>query len=375
MADMHIQQVVLREIQLPLIAPFITSFESFTHRRIILVQVFDDHGMTGWGECVATEEPLYNHEFIDGAWLLLRDYLIPQLFNMDMESPAAIADKFAPIRGNRMARAAIEAACWDLYAKREQKPLWQILGGTRTEIDCGVSIGIQPSLSEMVEKIERELADGYRRIKLKIKPGLDIQIAGTARERFPDTPIMLDANSAYTLADKGVLKELDRFDLMMIEQPLADDDLIDHATLQKQIKTPICLDESIHSVEFARQAHEIDACKIINIKLGRVGGHTEARRIHDYCLGKSIPVWCGGMLETGIGRAHNIALSTLQGFCLPGDVSASKRYWKQDIIEPEVTIDQNGRIKAQVGIGIGYEVNLKLIDKLTLRKEVVKAQF
>jgi O-succinylbenzoate synthase len=224
----------------------------------------------------------------------------------------------------------------------------------------------------MVEKIERELADGYRRIKLKIKPGLDIQIAETARERFPDTPIMLDANSAYTLADMQILKDLDRFDLMMIEQPLADDDLIDHAALQKQIKTPVCLDESIPSVEFARQAHEIDACKIINIKLGRVGGHTEASRIHRYCLEKSIPVWCGGMLETGIGRAHNIALSTLPGFSLPGDVSASKRYWKQDIIEPEVTVDKNGRIKAPAGPGIGYEVNQSLIDKLTLRRELVK---
>ena len=369
---MRIQQVELREIQLPLIAPFITSFESFTHRRIILVRAFDNQGITGWGECVATEEPLYNHEFIDGAWLLLRDYLIPKLLDWEMDSPKEIADKFAPIRGNRMARGAIEAACWDLYAKRQQKPLWRILGGTRTEIDCGVSIGIQPSLSEMVEKIERELADGYRRIKLKIKPGLDIQIAETARKRFPDTSIMLDANSAYSLADTPMLKELDRFDLMMIEQPLADEDLIDHASLQKQIKTAICLDESISSAEFARQAHEIGACKIINIKLGRVGGHIEARRIHDYCLENSIPAWCGGMLETGIGRAHNVALSTLPGFCLPGDVSASKRYWKQDIIEPEVTVDKNGRIQPPNNPGIGYEVNLELIDRITLRKQTVK---
>ena len=367
---MRIQRVELREIQLPLIAPFITSFESFTHRRIILVQVFDYDGTTGWGECVATEEPLYNHEFIDGAWMLLRDYLIPKLFNWDMDSPALIADKFAPIRGNRMARAAIEAACWDLYAKQQQKPLWKVLGGIRTKIDCGVSIGIQPSLPEMVEKIERELADGYQRIKLKIKPGLDIQVAETARNRFPDTPIMLDANSAYTLADTQMLKELDKFNLMMIEQPLADDDLIDHATLQRQIATPICMDESIASVEFARQAHEIGACKIINIKLGRVGGHTEATRIHDYCLANAIPVWCGGMLETGIGRAHNVALSTLPGFCLPGDVSASKRYWKQDIIEPEVIVDASGQINAPAGPGIGYEVNLEFVESLTLRKEL-----
>ena len=313
-----------------LIAPFVTSFERFTHRRIILVQAFDSDGQCGWGECVATEEPLYNHEFIDGAWILLRDYLVPKLLNKEIESPAEIAEIFKPVRGNRMARAAIETACWDLYAKSLARPLWQVLGGIRSEIECGVSIGIQPSLGAMVEKIAQELKDGYRRIKLKIKPGLDYQIAETARRHFPDTPIMLDANSAYTLADTDLIKSLDGFNLMMIEQPLADDDLIDHSKLQKQIKTPICLDESIVSRDFARQAVEIGACRIINIKLGRIGGHTEAKQIHDFCLEKSVPVWCGGMLESGIGRAHNIALSTLEGFNLPGDVSASKRYWKQE---------------------------------------------
>jgi len=369
---MNLERVELCEIQMPLVAPFVTSFERFTHRRIILVQVFDSSGATGWGECVATEEPLYNHEFIDGAWLLLKEYLIPKLLGKGIDTPSDIAEIFKLTRGNRMARAAIESACWDLHAKMAGRPLWQMLGGTRSEIECGVSIGIQPSLSALLDKITTDLQDGYTRIKLKIQPGQDFEIAEIARRHFPDIPLMLDANSAYTLADVELLKRLDQFNLMMIEQPLADFDLIDHSILQKQIKTPICLDESIDSVELARQAIDIGACRIINVKLGRAGGYTEAIRIHDHCVERSIPVWCGGMLETGIGRAHNIALSTLKGFCLPGDVSASKRYWAEDIISPAVEVDQNGMIRVPTSPGIGYEVKLDLIEKLTLRKETVK---
>jgi O-succinylbenzoate synthase len=304
----------------------------------------------------------------------MRDVLVPRIIGKEIESAAALSAIFAPIRGHRMAKAGIEAACWDLEARRAGKPLWKLIGGTRTEIECGVSIGIQSSEGELIKKIEQELAAGYRRIKLKVKPGIENQVASAARRLFPGARLMVDANSAYSLDDLDTLRRLDEFDLMMIEQPLADDDLIDHAELQKQLKTPICLDESVVSAETARKAVQIGACKVINIKLGRVGGHVEARRIADHCQQRNVPVWCGGMLESGIGRAHNVALSTLEGFSLPGDVSASRRYWAQDIIEPEVEVTPQGTIRVPDGPGLGYEVNAKLIEGLTARYEVIQAK-
>ena len=262
-----------------------------------------------------------------------------------------------PVRGNRMAKAAIETACWDLEARRMALPLWEHLGGVQKEIPCGVSIGIQDTPEALLGKIEKELAAGYQRIKIKIKPGWDLKIVEQVRQRFPEIRLMGDANSAYTLADAPLFRELDQFNLMMIEQPLAHDDIFDHAALQRQIKTPICLDESIHSSEDARHAIGLDSCRIVNVKLGRVGGHTEARRVERVCRESNIPVWCGGMLESGIGRAHNIAMATLSGFTLPGDVSASARYWEEDIIDPAVAVTANGTISAPEQAGIGYEVN------------------
>lgn len=370
---MRIRCVELRELRMSLRAPFETSFGRTSERRIVLVRVFDGEGGEGWGECTAPEEPFYNHEFVDAAWLVMRDFLIPMLLRRELEAASDVPGLFRPVRGHGMAKAALEAACWDLQARREGKPLWQILGGTRLEIECGVSIGIQPSLVDLVRKVEQELAAGYRRIKVKIKPGMEREIIGAVRAAFPEVPLMADANAAYTLEDADVLRSLDEFDLMMLEQPLAYDDLLDHAELQRQMRTPICLDESIASAEHARKALAIGACRVINIKLGRVGGYVEARRIHDFCWARGVPVWCGGMLESGIGRAHNIALSTLEGFSLPGDVSASRRYWEQDIIEPEVEVTPHGTIRVPMGAGIGFSVNERLIERMTVRREVIAA--
>ncbi len=368
---MRIRRVELREIRMRLHAPFETSFGRTDWRRIVLVRVWDEEGAQGWGECTAPEEPFYNHEFVDAAWLVMKDFLIPMLGGREFQSPEQVASFFHPVRGHGMARGALEAACWDLYARREGKPLWQVLGGTRTQIECGVSIGIQPSVGDLLKKIEQELAAGYRRIKVKIRPGIEREIVRAVRAAFPDVPLMVDANAAYRLEDVEVLRALDEFALMMIEQPLDHDDLLDHAELQRQMRTPLCLDESITTAARARQALAIGACRIINIKLGRVGGYTEARRIHDHCRERGVPVWCGGMLESGIGRAHNIALSTLEGFSLPGDVSASRRYWEQDIIEPEVEVTPQGTIHVPMGVGIGFAVNEKLIERWTVRREVI----
>jgi O-succinylbenzoate synthase len=272
-----------------------------------------------------------------------------------------------------MAQAGLETALWDLEARIANRPLWKLLGGTRTSIDCGVSIGIQPSVDSLLSKIQTELNAGYRRIKIKIKPGWDLQVIQEVRQAFPKILLMADANSAYTLADMELFRKLDQFDLMMIEQPLHDEDIIDHATLQRSIRTPICLDESIHSAEDARKAIEIGACRIINVKLGRVGGHSAARAVHDVCRDNGIPVWCGGMLESGIGRAHNIAMSSLANFILPGDVTASKRYWEHDIIDPEVVVDREGRIAQRSDSGLGYRVNEGRVAEFTVRSQVFTA--
>jgi O-succinylbenzoate synthase len=365
---MKIKRVEIREIRLPLVHFFETSFGRTTVRRIILVRVEAD-GFTGWGEVSCGEEPFYSHETPETAWHILRDYAIPWSLKREWAAASDIAPVFRPIRGHNMAKAALENALWDIEAQMKALPLYQLLGGSLTEIPCGVSIGIQNSVEELLEKIQGELDAGYQRIKVKIKPGWDVEVLERIRQRFPQIRLMADANSAYTLADLPRLKLFDRFYLMMIEQPLGWDDLLDHAKLQRELATPICLDESIRSAEDARKAIEIGACKIINVKLGRVGGFTAARQVHDVCRAKNVPVWCGGMLESGIGRAHNIALSTLPGFSLPGDVSASQRYWAQDIIDPEVKVTPQGTIRVPQSPGLGYVVNLERIEKVTMRKE------
>ena len=368
---MIITSVELLEIRLPLIHFFETSFGRTTERRILLVRVKDDEGSEGWGECTAGEGPFYCEEWTETAWQTIKNHLADMVVGREFASAADTWPLMSPVRGNRMAKAAIETAAWDLEAKRLRVPLWKHLGGTQTEISSGVSIGIQETPEALLEEIEKELAAGYQRIKIKIKPGWDLGIIQLVRDQFPDIRLTADANSAYTLADVPLFKELDQYNLMMIEQPLAHDDIFDHAELQKQIATPICLDESIHSSADARHAIALGATKVINLKLGRVGGHGQAKQVEQVCRENSIPLWCGGMLESGIGRAHNIAMSTLAGFTLPGDVSASCRYWKEDIIEPPVTVSDRGTISAPDKPGLGFEVKLGLVESLTIRKETI----
>lgn len=338
----------------------------------MIVRVFDKSGAYGYGECTAPEDPFYNHETIDTAWIIVTNYIGPLLTEARIERADEVNESLARIRGNRMAKAGVETAIWDLEARIAGKPLWQQIGGTRLEIACGVSIGLQASVEALLEKASREVEAGYQRIKIKIKPGQDLSLVEAVRSRFPGIKLSVDANSAYSLADSDLVKRLDEYNLMMIEQPLAAGDLVDHAKLQREITTPICLDESILTLADARHAHELGSCKIINIKLGRVGGHAEARSIHEFCAGQGTPVWCGGMLESGIGRAHNIAMSTLEGFTLPGDVSASARYWEEDIIEPPVTVSSRGTIAVPGGPGIGYEVNEHRLESLVTRREEVR---
>ena len=370
---MIIDSIELREIRLPLVHFFETSFGRTTERRIVLARVIDSDGVEGWGECTCGEGPFYSNEWTETAWTTLHEFLAPMVLSKKCATAADVFAAMRPVRGHRMAKATIENACWDLEAKKLGVPLWRHLGGTRNEISCGVSIGIQNTPEILLEKIRKEVDAGYQRIKIKIKPGWDLKIVERVRGEFPEIHLMGDANSAYTLADTPLFRELDRFSLMMLEQPLAHSDIFDHAKLQVSIKTPICLDESIRSPEIATHAIELGSCKIINIKLGRVGGHTEAKRLEQIAREHDIPVWCGGMLESGIGRAHNIAMSTLAGFTLPGDVSASARYWEEDIIEPPVVVSPRGTITPPDAPGLGFKVNLPRLDALTVRKEMVKS--
>src|SRR6185369_5005479 len=368
-----IQSIELREIRLPLIHFFETSFGRTTERRILLARLTDSDGVEGWGECTAGEGPFYSDEWTDSAWETLREFLAPMLVDHEIEDATKVFSILRPVRGHRMAKATLENACWDLEAKKLGVPLWKHLGGTHSEISSGVSIGIQDTPEELLEKIKKEVDAGYQRIKIKIKPGWDLKIVERVRKEFPEIRLMGDANSAYTLADVNLFKELGKYNLMMLEQPLAHNDIFDHAKLQKQIETPVCLDESIHSAEDAKHAIELGSCRIINVKLGRVGGHSEAKRVEQVTSENGIPVWCGGMLESGIGRAHNIAMSTLSGFTLPGDVSASSRYWTEDIIDPPVIVSSSGTIQAPTAAGIGFNINLPRIESLTVRKEMIKS--
>jgi O-succinylbenzoate synthase len=365
---MKIEAITVREIQMPLVHFFETSFGRTTGRRIVLVTV-QGEGITAWGECVAGEHPHYCEECVETAWYAITKELSPLLLGKELKKPGDCVGMMAGIRGNRMAKAALENALWAAEAIKQQVPLWKLLGGTKKEIVCGVSIGIQNSPEELEEKVAIELAAGYQRIKLKCKPGWDLKIFERIRKRWPNITLSCDANSAYTLADTDHLKEFDQFKLLMIEQPLWHDDFYFHAELQKKIKTKICLDEAMRNARDAEAAIALGSCGIVNIKVGRVGGMTDAIKVHDVCQKKGIPVWCGGMLESGIGRAHNVALSTLPNFSLPGDVSASARYWKEDVIEPEVTVSKNGTIAISDAAGTGYKVREDLIEKLTVRKE------
>ncbi len=356
---------------MPLVQFFETSFGRTYSRDIILVEV-ESGGISGWGEVVAGENPFYNEEWTDSAWLILRDFVAPRVLGFEFAAAADVASRSAHIRGHNMARGGLEAAVWDLEARMLGVPLWKhIGGGDRREIPCGVSIGIQDSVDQLLGKIDTELKAGYQRIKIKIKPGWDLDIIRQVRKRFPAIKLMADANSAYTLADIDRLRALDEFYLMMIEQPLAHDEIIDHVKLQAALQTPVCLDECIRSAHQAEQAIRMGACRIINIKLGRVGGFTEAKRVHDVAREHNVPVWCGGMLEAGVGRAHNIALSTLPGFVLPGDVSASKRYWERDIIQPAVEVTPRGTIEICDEPGFGYEVDRARIREITVREETL----
>jgi len=363
-----LERVELFTVRLPLKHPYETSGSRETHQTHVLARV-ESEGAVGWGESVAPELPWYSGETPKTVWYVLDEIIIPQLLREDLAAATDTDEKLAWIREHRMAKATIEMAIWDLFARREGTSLSTLLGGTRDRIVCGVAIGIHPTVEALFETIDRELKGGYQRVKLKIKPGADGHVAEAVRNRFPELVFMLDANSAYTLADLALFKRIDAYHPMMIEQPLAYDDIVDHAALQREIATPVCLDESIHTSEDARKAIEIGATKIINIKPGRVGGHASAKRIHDVCAERRIPVWCGGMLEFGIGRAHNVQLASLPNFSLPGDVSASERYFETEIIGEPFTVQKDGTMKVPTGPGIGVTVLEDVIRKLALQQK------
>jgi O-succinylbenzoate synthase len=369
-----IDAIHLREIAMPLAVPFETSFGLTTGRRILLVEL-ESEGLTAWGECVAGEHPYFSDESIDTAWIVTESELAPRLLDAtELDSGGSCPDIFKQVRGHRMAKAALENAVWDLTAQQEDVSLAQLLGGTRTTLSCGVSIGIQPSLEVLLEIIAKELAAGYQRIKLKCKHGWDTKIFEAVRARWPEILLSCDANSAYRMRDFDHIASWEQFNLLMIEQPLWYDDFYFHSMLQKRIETSICLDESIRNRRDALAAIEMESCRIINIKNGRVGGFSEAIAVHNVAMERGIPVWCGGMLETGIGRAHNIALSSLPNFTLPGDVSASSRYWVEDIIEPPVTVSSAGEITVPITSGSGYAVRRDRIEKLTVRHQALRAK-
>lgn len=364
---MKIDSITLRELRMPLVKPFETSFGVTRERRILIVELKAE-GLTGWSECVAGEHPYFSEETIDTAWDVMLEELVPSLLGADPEHGGQCPQIFGRVRGHRMAKAALENAVWDFEAERQQVPLATMLGGVREKIACGVSIGIQPTLEQQLAEVEREVEAGYQRIKLKCKPGWDVAVFEAVRKRWPKILLSCDANSAYRLRDADHIASFDQFDLLMIEQPLWADDFYFHSMLQQKLETAICLDESIRNRRDALAAISMESCRIINIKVGRVGGFSEAIAVHNVAQERGIPVWCGGMLETGIGRSQNIALSSLPNFTLPGDVSASKRYWADDIIEPAVEVSAAGEITVPTTPGRGFAVREDLIEKLTVRK-------
>ena len=366
---MRLHAVELRRIRISLVAPFETSFGVQTERDILLLKAKTDAG-EGWGECVAGEDPNYSPEYVDGAQHVLIHHLLPRLLDQDI-SAADVAPLLSPVHGHHMAKAAIEMAVLDAELRARGESFGQFFGAVRREVDCGVSVGIHPSIHELVSVVGGYLEQGYRRIKLKIKPGWDVEPVRAVRERFGDVLLQVDANTAYKLADAEQLAKLDPFDLLLIEQPLPEEQMLAHAKLARVVKTPICLDESITSAQAAADAIELGACRIINIKPGRVGGYLEARKIHDLCAERGVPVWMGGMLETGIGRAGNVAMAAMPNFTLPGDTSASDRYYRRDITEPFVL--QDGRLKVPTGPGLGVTVDREFLDSITSSVETSAA--
>jgi len=364
----HVERIELRYIQLPLKHPFETSFGRSFRRDTIVVRVWAD-GVEGWGESPVEDGPWYSYETVETAWHVQREFLVPMLLGQEVETATQVFDRLAGVRGHNMAKTGLEEALWDVEARQKGVSVAQLLGGTRERVASGVSIGIQDTPEELLERIEGFVKQGYRRVKIKIKPGWDVEIVRAVRRAFPDLPLMVDANSAYTLADAEHLAALDEFDLMMIEQPLAYDDIYEHSLLQRRLRTPLCLDESIHTPAQARAALELGSCRIINIKPGRVGGLMQARRIHDLCLERGVPVWCGGLLEVGIGRAHNVAIASLPGYTLPGDISASDRYFERDVVDPPFTLNHDGTITVPTGLGLGVEVDLEFLEHVTVRRE------
>jgi O-succinylbenzoate synthase len=384
-----IDTIELHHIDLPLVHPFETSFGRETTRPCILVAVHGG-GVTGWGECVDGAGPWYSYETIGTAWHVLRDFLIPIVVGWEVASPLDVARHFRHVRGHPMARAALESAVWDLLARGQGVPLADLLVdptaraerlsggngdfGRRQRVSVGVSLGIEPTLEALLDKVSHRIDEGYGRVKLKIKPGWDVDVVDAVRHRWPNLPLQVDANAAYGLSDASIIRELDRFDLLLIEQPFHHEDIVDHARLQAQLQTPLCLDESIHSPEHARWALEIDACRVINIKVGRVGGLTAAREIHDRCEERGLPVWCGGMLETNVGRAANVALASLPNFTLPGDISASARYYHRDIAEPDFVLNDDSTLSVPCDPGLGVCVDRERLAAVRKRHLVRRSE-
>jgi len=363
---MRIDRVELRVVRLPLVRTFRTSSSTKAHIDHVLVRVIADDGAEGWGESASPSDPYYCPETTETCWHILKDFLAPRVLGRDWSGIDELVSLFGPIKGNNFARAGLEMACWDALAVRDGVPLASLLGGTRPEIHSGVSLGIEEDVGSLLDQVDRHVDQGYRRIKLKIAPGWDVEPVRAVRARHPAIPLQVDANSAYTLADVETLRALDDFDLLLIEQPLAHDDIVDHARLQASLRTPVCLDESIHSAEDARKALDLGSCRIINIKVSRVGGLREAKRVHDLCRSRDVPVWCGGMHEFGIGRAANIAIASLPGFTLPGDVSGSDKYYRRDLVEPPI-IAERGAVAVPTGPGLGFRPIMARIEEATLR--------
>lgn len=369
---MYVHSITLHRIRMQLKTPFTASYGSHRDRPVILVEMRNESGLSGWGECTAFETPYYTEETADTAWLIMERFLIPSILGARLDHPSEIPRLFSRVRRHPMAKAALEMAGWDLYCKEKGIPLYQALGGVRDAIESGAAIGMQDSAEALFSRIEQAVSEGFRRVKVKIKPGSDLDLIRSIRSRFPDLPLMADANSAYTLADISHLSRFDEYHLMMIEQPLGADDLVDHAALQQRLSTPVCLDESILSAEDARKALELGSCRIINVKISRVGGLTEAKRIHDLCRERGVPVWCGGMLETGIGRLHAVALASLPGFTIPGDLGGSNRYWERDVVQPEVILE-DGLIQVPRGMGIGSEIDREFIASMTEQRKTFRS--
>ena len=367
---MNFEKILLHRLKMKMKTPFTTSFGTQIDRYVTIVEIIDENGLSGFGECVAGEDPLYSEEFMDAALVAIKKYFGPLLLQSNLSHPKEVTELFKPFKRNMMAKSGLETAVWDLYAKQQGLPLYKVLGGEKTEVEVGISLGLEKSDDIIIEKIREKVEEGYKRIKVKIKPGRDVEMIRAIREVFPDIPLMADANSAYTLDDIELLKQLDEFNLMMIEQPLGSTDIVDHATLQKAIKTPVCLDESIDSYENAKAAIELGSCEIINVKVGRVGGLAKSIKIHDLAKENKIPLWCGGMLEAGVGRLTNIAITTLPNFVLPGDTASSSRYWEEDIITPEV-VAENGVVQLSDKPGIGAEVDFEKMKKVLIQTDEI----